>query len=92
MAKGNEIKPVAVPPSDDGSRSMFSWFLSFTSVHGLSHAGGTKFGAHRTLWLLAFVCGAITTVWNVQKVLEDYQSNDVSTFVSETRLRLPFSS
>ena len=63
---------------NEDKETFLGWFLGFTAIHGLSHIGATRFKLGKLLWFFAFVGGVVMTTWNVQKVVEDYQSNDVS--------------
>ena len=70
-AKPKMKKPRSLP-------ELFHWFLGFTAVGGLSHAGGTQYKAGLVFWMLLTVLGGVLTAWNVYKVVKDYLSDDVS--------------
>lgn len=66
------------PSEDESLRATWDWYLGFTAIGGLTHAGGTQYKVNSLLWLLLTVVGAGLTVWNVYKVVEDYLKKDVS--------------
>jgi hypothetical protein len=64
---------------------LWSWFLSFTTIGGLSQLHATDLRSSKAVWLVLFVTGAVLTAVNVGAVVRDFFAfpTDTSTSASE---------
>ena len=58
-----------------------AWFLSFTTIGGLTQFHASDISISKAAWLLLFLVGVGLTTWNVQQVVSDYLENKVVTTV-----------
>ena len=56
-----------------------SWFLSFTTIGGLTQINASNLNLSKFVWLLLFLTGVGLTVWNVTQVVRDYLDKKVGT-------------
>lgn len=69
----------------DGKRgqfsSVFSWYVGFTSVGGLTQCRDSDNNLSRVCWFVLFICGLLLTIWNVGEVIQAFFAKEVSAFL-----------
>ena len=63
---------------NQGQKRILKWWLGFTSFGGLAQFNASDVTVSKAAWFALFLVGGVATVWNVERVVKDYQSRPVS--------------
>ena len=76
----NSIQSLDMTAADQCSspkNSLVSWFLSFTSVGGLTQIGKSSEVLFKLIWSALFIAGIVLTTYNTNNVYQDYAAEKV---------------
>ena len=76
----NSIQSLDMTAADQCSspkNSLVSWFLSFTSVGGLTQIGKSSEALFKLIWSALFIAGIVLTTYNTNNVYQDYAAEKV---------------